>query len=271
MEGTQITGSTDIRPGDVARAAQVLLDAERSRTARGPITALWPDLDLTTAYTIQFEALRRRLDRGERLIGVKLGLTSRAKQRRMRIDYPSLAWLTDAMVLPAGAPLPRERLIHPRAEPEIVFVMGDRLAGPGVTAATALRAVAGVHGGIEIIDSRYRDFKFTMQDAVADNSSSGLFVLGPVSVAPERLDLAHEACLLEVDGQVEDAATGAAVQGHPAEALALAANLLGARGLAIEPGWLVLTGGMTDAVHVTPGARVAAHFTTLGTVTLAGG
>ncbi|QTR06487.1 4-oxalocrotonate decarboxylase [Saccharothrix algeriensis] len=249
----------------------MLLDAEASRTSRGPITAQWPDLDLATAYTVQFEALRRRLDRGERLIGVKLGLTSRAKQRRMGIDFPSLAWLTDAMVLPAGAPLPRERLIHPRAEPEIVFVMGDRLAGPGVTSGPARRAAATVHGGLEIIDSRYRDFKFTMADAVADNSSSGLFSLGPVGRTPDGLDLAHEACLLEVDGQVEDAAAGAAVQGHPAEALALAANLLGERGLAVEPGWVVLTGGMTDAVHVTPGARVAAHFTTLGTVTVAGG
>ena len=175
------------------------------------------------------------------------------------------------MILPAGLPLPRQRLIHPRAEPEIVFVMGDQLTGPGVTSATALGAVASVHGGVEIIDSRYQDFKFTMADAVADNSSSGLFVLGSVTRDAEDLDLAHEACLLEVDGQIVDAATGAAVQGHPAEALALAANLLGERGMALEPGWVVLTGGMTDAVQVEPTARVAAHFSTLGTVTIAGG
>jgi 2-oxo-3-hexenedioate decarboxylase len=266
-----MTEAVEIRPGDVAVAAQVLLEAERSRTARGPITAHWPDLDLATAYTVQYVALRQRMNRGERLIGIKLGLTSRAKQLRMGIDFPSLAWLTDAMILPAGQPLPRQRLIHPRAEPEIVFVMGDRLAGPGVTSATALRAVASVHGGVEIIDSRYQDFKFTMADAVADNSSSGLFVLGSVARGAGDLDLAYEACLLEVDGQIVDAATGAAVQGHPAEALALAANLLGERGMALEPGWVVLTGGMTDAVHVKPGARVAAHFSTLGTITIAGG
>ncbi len=261
----------EIRPGDVQRAAQVLLDAESSVAARGPLTAQWPDLDLRTAYTVQYEGLRQRLNRGETLIGLKLGLTSRAKQIRMGIDSPSLAWLTDAMALPAGNPLPREKLIHPRAEPEIVFVMGERLAGPGVTAATAMRAVAAVHGGIEIIDSRYQDFTFTLADAVADNSSAARFVLGPIGQPAGGLDLCYEACLLEVDGQIVDSATGAAVQGHPAEALALAANALADRGMAIEAGWIVLTGGMTDAVHVTPGARVAAHFSTLGTVTVAGG
>jgi 2-oxo-3-hexenedioate decarboxylase len=220
---------------------------------------------------VQDETLRRRLGRGERLAGVKLGLTSRAKQQRMNITSPLTAWLTDAMVLPAGAPVPQDKLIHPRAEPEIVFVMRDRLAGPGVTAATGLAAVASVYGGIEIIDSRYREFKFTLPDVVADNASSGAFVIGPVGRSPAELDLTLEACLVEVDGQITDSATGAAVQGHPAEALALAANDLGRRGLAIEPGWIVLTGGMTDAVFVPPRANVAAHFTNLGSIFLSGG
>src|SRR6202008_3766169 len=119
------------------------------------------------------------LARGEHLVGVKLGLTSRAKQQRMNISSPLTAWLTDAMVLPAGAPVPRNRLIPPRAEPEIVFVMGARLAGPGVTAATALAAVESVHGGIEVIDSRYRDFRFALPEVVADNAAAGCFVTGP--------------------------------------------------------------------------------------------
>ncbi|MCQ4079114.1 4-oxalocrotonate decarboxylase [Streptomyces sp. RB6PN25] len=256
---------------DIDRAATVLLEAEDTRTDRAAITEEWPGLDLTTAYAVQDETLRRRLERGEKLTGVKLGLTSRAKQQRMNVASPLTAWLTDAMVLPAGDPVAQDRLIHPRAEPEIVFVMRDRVAGPGVTAAAALAAVGSVHAGIEVIDSRYRDFKFTLPDVVADNASSGCYVTGPVGRPPEALDLALEACLVEVDGQVVDSATGAAVQGHPAEALALAANDLGRRGHAIEPGWVVLTGGMTDAVFVPPGAKVAAHFTNLGSVFLAGG
>ncbi len=261
----------EIRPGDVPRAAQVLLRAEQAVTARGPITEQWPSLDLATGYLIQHEALRQRIGRGERLIGVKLGLTSRAKQLRMGISAPSLAWLTDAMVLEAGVDVPGDRLIHPRAEPEIIFVLRQRLAGPGITAATALQAVDLVFGGIEIIDSRYRDFSFTLADAVADNSSSAKFVIGPVGRRVDGLDLGQEAVRLRVDGQVVDSATGAAVQGHPAQALALAANELGARGLALEPGWLVLTGGMTDAVPIPAGTQVAAEFSTLGTVTVSGG
>jgi 2-oxo-3-hexenedioate decarboxylase len=252
----------------VERAAAALLEAEDSRTDRAPITDEWPGLDLATAYAVQDEALRRRQARGERLVGVKLGLTSRAKQQRMNISSPLTAWLTDAMVLPAGTAVPRDRLIHPRAEPEIVFVMRSRLAGPGVTAVTALAAVESVCCGIEVIDSRYRDFRFTLPDVVADNASTGFFVTGPVSVPPASLDLALEACLIELNGQVVDSATGAAVQGHPAEALALAANDLGRRGLAIEPGWIVLTGGMTDAIPVPSGAVLAAHFTHLGSVFL---
>jgi 2-oxo-3-hexenedioate decarboxylase len=256
---------------DIDRAATVLLEAEDNRTDREPITDEWPEMDLETAYAIQDETLRRRLVRGEQLVGVKLGLTSRAKQQRMGISSPLVAWLTDAMVLPAGAPVPQDTLIHPRAEPEIVFIMGERLAGPGVTAATAMRAVEGVCGGIELIDSRYRDFRFTMPDVVADNASSGAFLTGPVTLRPEGLDLSLEACLVEVDGRIVDSATGAAVQGHPAEALALAANALAGRGLAIEAGWIVLTGGMTDAVFAPPGSTIGVHFTSLGSLVLSGG
>ncbi len=255
----------------VDRAAAALLEAADSGADRNPLTSEWPGLDLATAYAVQDETLRRRLGRGERLIGVKLGLTSRAKQQAMLVTAPLTAWLTDAMVLATGAAVPQDRLIHPRAEPEIVFVMRDRLAGPGVTAATALAAVGAVHGGIEVIDSRYRDFRFRLPDVVADNASSAFFLTGTVGVASASLDLGLEACLLEVDGQVVDSATGAAVLGNPAEALALAANDLGRRGRAIEPGWIVLTGGMTDAVPIPRGAKLAAHFTHLGSVHLPGG
>jgi 2-oxo-3-hexenedioate decarboxylase len=257
-------------PWDVNRAASLLLDCADNRTERGPVTAEWPGLDLATAYAVQDEGLRRRLERGERLVGVKLGLTSRAKQRRMGVDTPLTAWLTDAMILPAGEPVPVGTFIHPRVEPELVFVLGSRLKGPGVTAAQALTAVAAVYGGAEIIDSRFTDFKFTLPDVVADNASSGAFVTGPVALPPSALDLALESVLVETDGVVTDSATGAAVQGHPAEALALAVNDLGRRGIALEPGWVVLTGGMTDAVPIVPGRTIALHFADLGSVYVGG-
>lgn len=255
----------------VERAAAELLAAEDSRFDREPITDEWPELDVSTAYAVQDETLRRREARGEKLIGVKLGLTSRAKQRRMNVDSPLVAWLTDAMNLPAGEPVPQDILIHPRVEPEIVFVMKSRLAGPGVTAAKAMSAVEAVYAGAEVIDSRYRNFRFTLTDVIADNASSGAFVLGPIARDPYDIDLALEAVLVEVDGKVVDSATGAAVQNHPAEALALAANDLGRRGKAIEAGQIVLTGGMTDALPAGPGSRTAFHFSTLGSIFISGG
>jgi 2-oxo-3-hexenedioate decarboxylase len=250
----------------VDRAATELLRAQDAPAAREPLTDEWRDLDLRMAYAIQDETLCRRVERGEHVVGVKLGLTSRAKQQRMGISSPLVAWLTDAMTLPAGAPLDGDSLIHPRAEPELVFVMRERLSGPGVTAPQAMSAVGRVYAGVEIIDSRYRDFRFTLPDVVADNASSARYLIGSIGLAPEQLDLALEACLVEVDGVMVDSATGSAVQGHPAEALALAANTLAERGLAIEPGWLVLTGGMTDAVPVGPGTAVRVHFSHLGSL-----
>ncbi len=248
-----------------------LLACEAQRRDRVRFTDEWPELDLATGYEIQDRNLAKRLDRGEKLIGVKLGLTSRAKQQRMGVHFPFVAWLTDAMILPVGDPVPQDKLIHPRIEPEIVFVMGDRLEGPGVTCAQAMTAVESVWGGAEIIDSRYRDFSFRAGDVAADNASSGAFVTGPIGLPPSALDLSLEAVLVELDGVVVDSATGAAVQGHPGEALALAANDLADRGHAIEAGWIVLTGGMTDAVFSPPGASVAMHFTNLGSVFLNGG
>lgn len=261
-------GQGGVTDWNVEWAAAVLAAAEADRADRGPVTDEWPALDVDTAYRVQEEVLCRKVEDGQHIVGVKLGLTSRAKQQRMAIDSPLTGWLTDRMALPAGAPLATGELIHPRVEPEIVFVLGERLAGPGITAARAMEAVSHVYAGLEVIDSRYTDFKFTLPDVVADNASSARFVVGGVARKPDELDLALEACLLDVDGEVVDSATGAAVQGHPAEALALAANTLAKRRVALESGWVVLTGGMTDAVFAHPGSRIAAHFSNLGSVAL---
>jgi 2-oxo-3-hexenedioate decarboxylase len=253
---------------NVHTAASALLDAEEGRIDRGPITAEWPGLDLGTAYDVQAELIARKVLAGQHIVGVKLGLTSRAKQLRMGVDSPLTAWLTDAMSLPLGVPLDTTELIHPRVEPEIVFVLGRDITGPGVTAAQAMESVDAVYAGLEVIDSRFTDFKFTLPDVVADNASSARFVIGGRKWSPADLDLALEACVLQVDGEVVHTATGAAVQGHPAEALALAANALGRRGVGLRAGWTVLTGGLTDAVFIRPGQQVSAEFTHLGSVVL---
>ncbi|MGE0304421.1 MAG: 2-keto-4-pentenoate hydratase [Acidimicrobiia bacterium] len=255
------------KAASIDAAATTLLDAEELRADRAPLTDHWPRLDIATAYAIQHETLRRRLARGERLVGLKLGLTSATKQQQMGVSSPLTAWLTDAMQMSRGGTLPYDKLIHPRVEPEVVFVMGEELRGP-VTREQALKAVDHVVCGLEIIDSRYTDFRFTLPDVIADNASSALFVLGTQHVDPGDLDLAMERCRLTVDGQEVAVGRGGDVQGHPAEALARAVNDLAERGLSVEAGWTVLTGGITDAVTMRPGSTVAVEFDRLGAIEL---
>lgn len=227
------------RVWDVTTAAAELLACEDERRDREPFTDVWPELDVDTGYTIQDRNLEERIRRGEQVVGIKLGLTSKAKQERMGVETPFVAWLTDAMMLTPGDPVPQQKLIHPRVEPELVFVMADRLDGPGVTAESAMAAVGTVHAGAEVIDSRYTKFRFRAGDVVADNASSGAFVMNPAGLAPRAFDISAEEVRVEVDDAFVDSATGAAILGHPGEALALAANELARRGRGIEPGWIV--------------------------------
>jgi 2-oxo-3-hexenedioate decarboxylase len=259
---------TSIPAGGLDAVVDILMGAERDRRDRGRLTPEYLWLDAAAAYRAQDRQRERRVASGDTQVGVKLGLTSRAKQQRMGISSPLTGFLTTSMVLPLGAPVPFPELIHPRVEPEIVFVMKSRLAGPGVTAAAALAAVESVHAGLEVIDSRYTDFDFALPDVIADNASSARFAVSPTGVSPVGLDLLLEACVLRLNAEVVDTATGAAVQGNPFEALALAANDLGTRGQAIEAGQLVLTGGLTDAVFVAPGDAVSVEFASLGSLSL---
>ncbi len=248
--------------------AQALLDAERAGRSRPSLEAQWPGLTLDAAYEVQAVSLRRRLARGEQLVGLKLGLTSAAKQAQVGVREPITASLTDAMALELGAPVPLGRLIHPRAEPEIAFRMGARLEGPGVTLQSAMAAVDGVCAAVEIIDSRFDSFNFTLPEVVADNASAAGFVVGATEVSPDALDLTLEPCLVEVDGRAVDSATGAAVMGHPGLALAQAANALAERGMAVEAGWTVLTGGMTNAVPLAGLRTMTVRFGALGSIVL---
>lgn len=250
---------------EVSVAADRLLAAEADRRAIPQLTSEWPGMTEHDAYAIQRATLSRRVKRGERVVGIKLGLTSRAKQAAMGIDRPTLSWLTDAMELPSYTPVCVGDYIHPRAEPEIAFVLGEELRGV-VSAARALAAVATVHAAIELIDSRYADFKFRIEDTIADNSSSGGYFLNPQPALPSKLDLFFEAVLLEERGIVVDSATGAAVFGHPAEALAWAASELDRQGMSLPAGSVVLTGGMTDAIPLRPGVPISARFSNLGAI-----
>ena len=253
---------------DISEWVEYLSDAVARRTAVSAITKKQPGLTLDEAYLIQEAGIERRIAGGERIIGAKLGLTSKAKQKQMNVDEPVYGWLTDAMLLEPETPLDRHSLIHPRCEPELVFRMGEDLEGPGVTAHDVLDATKCVCAGIEIIDSRYEAFSFTLPDVVADNTSAARFVLGMNRIAPDATDLALLGCLFEVNGELVATAAGAALLGHPAQAVAELANHLHRRGRKIHAGWTILAGGLTSAVHLHPGTAVTATYAHLGPVSV---
>ncbi len=248
---------------DVAELAARLSKAVADRAAIDQLSDDVPELDLAAGYTVQ-RALR---EAAGSLVGWKLGVTSRAKQAQVGVASPVYGFLAGANALDLGEPLETSALIQPRCEPEIVFLLGRDVAGPHVTAADVLTAAAGVAVGIEVIDSRYRDYRFTMADVVADNTSAGRFVVG-APVPPAGIDLRLVGVVLERNGELVATASGAASLGHPAAAVAWLVRTLAADGEGLHAGQVVLSGGLTAAVPVGPGDVVVASIDRLGTVEL---
>ena len=249
---------------DVQELAARLSKAVTERTAIDPLTDDVPDLDLATGYAVQ-RVLREQA--GPR-VGWKLGVTSRAKQAQVGVSDPVYGFLPGAAALDLGAPLHTGELIQPRAEPEIVFVLGRDLAGEYVTAADVLSATSGLAVGIEILDSRFRDYRFTMADVVADNTSAARFVVG-TPVPAVGVDVRLVGVLLEKNGELVATASGAASLGHPAAAVAWLVRRLAASGEGLAAGEVVLSGGLTAATPVAPGDVVTVSIDRLGTVELA--
>ena len=232
------------------------------------ITDEHPTMDWDDAYAIQAEILRRKLARGSRLIGLKAGLTSHAKMKQMGVDSPVFGFLVDYFSVPEGGEVKTAELIHPKVEPEIAFVLKRALKGPGCHIGAVLAATDFVLPGIEVIDSRYRDFKFDLKSVVADNTSAARFVVGGQALPPDRVDLRTLGVVMEKNGEVVAIGAGAAVLGHPAAAIAMLANHLGERGQEIPAGTLILSGGVTEAVAVKAGDHVSLRLQGLGSVSL---
>ena len=242
-------------------------DAARNLEPLVMLTEAYPEMTLDDAYTIQRRSIAHRVSRGEKVVGMKMGLTSRAKMEQMGVHNPIYGHLTDAMMLSDGEIIERAKYCHPRVEPEIAFVLGQDLRGK-VTAQQALAAVDGVYGALEIIDSRYKDFKFTLIDVVADNASSSGFALGAAPRSAEALDLGNLGMVLSVNGEVVETGSSAAILEHPARSLAALATMLAARDEGLKAGQVVLAGGATKAVHVHPGDEVLLEVDQLGAVQL---
>lgn len=249
---------------DVEGLAARLAAAIADRRAIPMLTAELPDLGLDEAYAIQERLVAGQLAAGDSPIGYKLGLVSRAKQEAMGVSEPLWGRLTDAMQIAEGEPLDTADLIHPRIEPEIAFLLGRDLDAEGASVATAIAATEAVMPALEVLDSRYEDFRFTLPDVIADNASAARIVLGGRCLPPDRLDLQLEGMVLRRDGEVVHTAAGAAIGGHPASVVAWLARQVGG----IPAGSIVLSGGLTAPVGLGPGTGVTAEFTTLGSISL---
>lgn len=244
--------------------AERLDNAMLNRTATPQIT-LEHTISLADAYSIQSLLVHRRQQRGERRIGMKMGLTSRAKMIQVGVNEMSWGRLTDGMLLEEGGELSKSAFIHPRLEPELAFLIGKPLSGR-VTAAQAMAAVDGVAPAMELIDSRYKDFKFTLNDVVADNSSSTGLVVG--SWCKPDQDLSNLGVVLEVNGMVVDTGSTAAILGHPVRSLVAAARLAAEAGETLHPGDIVMSGGITAAHTLSAGETVRATLQNLGFVSI---
>jgi len=233
-----------------------------------PLTAREPDITIDDAYQIQLHMIGRRIKDGERIIGKKIGLTSKSVQEMLGVGQPDFGHLTSAMVYGDGASVPVSGLLQPRAEGEIAFILKHDLSGPGITNADVLRATEAVMPCFEIVDSRIRDWKIKIQDTVADNASSGLFVLGDKAVDPRKLDLSLCGMILEKNGEVMHTGAGAAALGSPVNCVAWLANTLGRLGIILKAGEVILSGALAPMVPAIPGDNMRTSIGGIGSASV---
>lgn len=249
---------------DLKKLAKAVDEAAHGATAIAQLTHAHK-LDVEQAYEIQALSLKRRLARGEKLVGVKMGLTSRAKMAQVGVNEVIWGRLTDAMRLEEGGSLSRGRYIHPRVEPELAYLLKAPLSGE-VTAAEAMAAVAAVAPAMEIIDSRFENFQFTLADVVADNSSSSGFVIGSWS-RPDQ-DLTNLGLVMEINGRPVQIGSTAAILGDPVRSLVAAARLAGTALGGLKPGWIIMAGGATAAHPLAVGDHARTVMQNLGSVSI---
>jgi 2-oxopent-4-enoate/cis-2-oxohex-4-enoate hydratase len=242
-----------LSPAQIAGHGDHLYEALRTRTTIAPLTARGA-LSTIDAYRISQRLLERRQQDGERVIGKKVGVTSKAVQTMLDVFTPDFGWLTDRMRFDEGTPVPiGDQLIQPRAEAEVAFVLARGLRGPGVTPGDVLAATAHVIPCFEIVDSRIEGWKIRYQDTVADNASSGLFLLGAARTAPQQIDFASCAVTVEKNGRPLSRGTGAEAMGSPLACVAWLANQLGELGHTLDGGEVVLSGSLVPLEPVVPG------------------
>ena len=249
---------------DIEQLGDALFEALTECTTLAPLTSQCPDMTVDDAYAVQQRLMARRLAAGERVVGKKIGVTSKIVMDMLKVNQPDFGQLLSNMVFNEGEPIVASSMIAPKAEAEVAFILKNDLMGPGVTAADVLRATDCVVPCFEIVDSRIKDWKIKIQDTVADNASCGVLVLGGVRKSPRKLDLALAGMVLAKNGDIISTSTGAAVQGSPVNAIAWLANTLGRLGIGLKAGEIILSGSQSPLVPVVAGDSLTCNVGGLG-------
>src|SRR5262249_48315381 len=248
---------------DRNKAADILMAAEKARKQAVQLSKTWPDINMEDAYAISREVAQRKMAAGARLIGHKVGLTSKAMQRSSQIDEPDYGHLFDDMMIADGAKISHDKYCLPRVEIELAFIMGKALKGPGVGLVEVLGATEYVVPAIEIVDARLQDPR-KIVDTVADNGAAAGIVVGGRPIGPRDVDLRWVGGIMYRNSEIEETGVAAGVLGHPALGVAWLANKLGSHGVTLEPGHLVLAGLVTRVVRAQRGDPLHADFGGLG-------
>ena len=248
---------------DRQKASDTLMNAEKTRVQATQLSVTFPGITFEDAYAISTEVAKRKMAAGAKLIGHKVGLTSKAMQASSQIDEPDYGYLFESMMIADGAKVPHANYCAPRVEVELAFVMGKRLQGPGIGLAEVLRATEYVIPAIEIVDARIQDQR-KIVDTVADNGAAAGIALGGRPVGPLDVDLRWVGGIMYRNSEIEETGLAAGVLGHPALGVAWLANKIGPHGHALEPGHIVLAGSFTRVVFAQKGDTLHADFGPLG-------
>jgi 2-oxo-hept-3-ene-1,7-dioate hydratase len=252
---------------DRKKAAALLIEAEETRTQMLQLSETWPDITIEDAYAIQSEVTAQKVAGGARVIGHKIGLTSKAMQRSTQIDEPDYGHLLDSMMVADGAKVRHADYCVPRVECELTFVLGEPLKGPGVGLLEVLRATEYVVPSIEIIDARIQNPR-KIFDTVSDNGAAAGIVLGGRPVGPMDVDLRWVGAIMFRNSEIEETGIAAGVLGHPAMGIAWLANKVAPFGTVLEPGHIMLSGSFIRPVWAEPGDTLHADFGELGSVSV---
>lgn len=256
----------------IAAAAASLDQAERSRNQIGLLSHAYPGMSLDDAYAVQAEWVKQKIAAGRRVIGWKIGLTSKAMQYALNIDIPDSGVLFDDMLFEDGASIPEDRFIQPRIEAEVAFVMKADLAGPDVSVFDVLNATDYVTPALEILDTRVLRLDpetkqvRTIVDTVSDNAANAGIVLGGRAMRPDALDMRWMGAIVSRNAEVEETGLGAGVLNHPARGIVWLAKRLHAYGERISAGQIVLAGSFIRPIEARHGDTITSDFGPYGTV-----